>query len=162
AGVPAGALADRFDRRRLMLCSDLLGAVLALLVATLPAMPALIALAGLAMIVEAPFVSASRAVLPTLVGADGLARASAAMALDRSVGHAPGRLAGGPGAALVGARGVLLLKAASFLVSALLVARLPPAPASTARREPETGDHTRALDGFATLLASPALRSVTC
>src|SRR5262245_631092 len=34
ASVPAGGLADRLDRRRLMLASDLLGVGLALLVAT--------------------------------------------------------------------------------------------------------------------------------
>src|SRR6476620_3053488 len=55
ASVPAGGHADRLDRRRLMLISDLAGVALALLVATLPATPVLILLAGVAMIVEAPF-----------------------------------------------------------------------------------------------------------
>jgi len=103
-------------------------------------------------------VCSSDLVLPSLVEADELARVSALTVGARTVGYALGPLVGGAGAALVGAREVLLLNAASFLVSACLVVGLPRGGSGAPARRRAPG---RMRDGFQALLSSPALRGVT-
>jgi MFS family permease len=138
-GPVGGVLADRYDRRLLIIASDLLCAALMVALAGVVAFgmpvalaPLLAAAATLASAAHPPAVAAST---PRLVNAAGLQRANAA------------RAAIGQGAVVVGpALGALLLalsspavaifaNAATFLASAALVAAIPAGPAFRPARE---------------------------
>jgi MFS family permease len=121
----AGVLADRVDRRRLMIASDAAGALVSLALAPLVDVPvALVALVALGALVESPFAPASRAAIPNLIDAEQLAwangRISAAGALGFVLGPAfAAVLLAGPGA-----RGVFVASAITFTISAALVTSL--------------------------------------
>ena len=129
----AGWLADRRDRRRVMVGAELCtAAISAAFVLPLP-LPALVALVGLASLSEAPFAAASRAALPTLVPADRLDGANASLTRWRTLGFLAGPIVGGAGAAVAGAELVFLFNSVSSLVCAALVVRLAcPAVAAAA------------------------------
>jgi MFS family permease len=131
----AGRLADRLDRRRLMLTITVLQALaLAPLLAVhsraqLPILYAVIvAQASLATIFE----PAKNALLPTLLAPSQLVSANSLIALNGALG----RLAGGPLGGLLLAAGdlktIVIADALSFLVAAGLIWRLPPGPAVAA------------------------------
>src|SRR5829696_7167858 len=87
-GLFAGAYADRHDRRRIMLVSDTLRAVVILgmlLVAREEAIPALFALACLQAIVGTFFAPARMAMLPRVVPAEGLLAANSLSQATRMV-----------------------------------------------------------------------------
>ena len=120
-----GSLADRLDRRRLMIGSDITAAgvfgVLAVLIAT-DAPPALLVLtAGLGAICETPFVPASRAALPNLVDDDDLPWANGLLGQVAGLSFAVGPLVGGALAGFVSPSAAMMFNGASFVVSALLV-----------------------------------------
>ncbi|MDX6520350.1 MAG: hypothetical protein QOF08_955, partial [Gaiellales bacterium] len=75
----AGALGDRYDRRRVMIVSELAAAVFAaaMVVADSPAL--LVALAALVGLAEAPFMPASSAAVPNLVDDQRLAWANSTL-----------------------------------------------------------------------------------
>ena len=100
AGTPlAGWLADRRDRRRVMVGAELCTAAISVaFVLPLP-LPALVVLVGLASLSEAPFAAASRAALPTLVPRDHLDGANASLTRWRTLGYLAGPIVGGAGAA---------------------------------------------------------------
>lgn len=82
----AGALGDRFDRKRVMILSDLGGAVCFGAMALVHD-PALLLVGGfLAAIAESPFWSASGAAVPNLVQEKDLAWANALLAAGRNAG----------------------------------------------------------------------------
>jgi MFS family permease len=96
-----GAIADRFDRKRVMVVSDLLGVAAYLALTFLHGDPGvLLALAFVAAAVAQPFYWASGAAIPNLVGEDQLAWANSLVALGRNAGIMIGPAVGG---ALVGA-----------------------------------------------------------
>ncbi|RZU49258.1 putative MFS family arabinose efflux permease [Krasilnikovia cinnamomea] len=134
-GLPAGALVDRWHRRRVMITADLFrAAVLAVLVGlllsgilTLPMLVAAVLLVGVA---QCFFDSAAQAVIPTIVGRDknALAKVNGRYwALD-TAGRA---LVGPPLGSVTFALGRALPFAAdslSFVASAALLRLLPGAP----------------------------------
>lgn len=117
-----GVLGDRFDRRRVMIASDLAaGAAIACLALThTPAVMLAIALVSAA--AQAPFYSASTAAVPNLVGPADLAWANATMSMGRNAGQVAGPVMGGVLVGSLGPSAVFLLNAACFAVSAALVA----------------------------------------
>ena len=122
-GPVAGAIGDRFDRRRVMILAEVGAAAcwgLVAVVADVP--PLLVALACLASLFEALFVPASSAAIPNLAGDDHLAWANSLIAIGRYAGLTVGPLIGGLLFVAVGPRWVFVVNAASFLVSAALVA----------------------------------------
>jgi MFS family permease len=145
----AGVLADRLDRRRLLVavCAAQAAALLPLLWShRLPVVYAVIAVeAGLA----ALFDPAKNALLPTLVGPDALVSANSLVGLNQNLG----RLLGGPLGGLLLASGdlraIVAADAASFLLALLLIARLHPvrtaAPPVAGARGP--GDEVGAAAG---------------
>jgi hypothetical protein len=125
-----GAIADRFDRRRVMISADLIRAACLAVVAVLGAMDTL-ALWHLAVAVavfsigDALFLPASRALLPSLVGRDDLGRANALLSASRPItSRVVGPLLGGVAIGIGGAASGFALDSASFVLSALLLAFL--------------------------------------
>lgn len=98
----AGAIGDRFDRRRVMIVSDLAG------VAAFAAMAAardpgwLLALAFVSAVVETPFWMASGAAIPNLVGPEDLSWANGLITLGRNAGIMVGPALGGLLVATIG------------------------------------------------------------
>ncbi|MFG3133470.1 MFS transporter [Streptomyces tendae] len=124
-----GVIADRMSRSRLMALSDLLGAAaygcLAAMVLTehapLVAMCALAVVAGTA---TALFSPAMDGVLPTVVPADQLQQANGLLRVGINISLLLGLALSGLAVAVVGAGWALALNAASFVISAVLTARL--------------------------------------
>jgi MFS family permease len=117
----AGALGDRFDRRVVMIVSDLAGAAVFLVMALVHSPGLLLPLAFLSALAEAPFFTASAAAMPNLVSEEDLAWANGMVAVGRNSGIVLGPLIGGLAVASVGAGAVFAVNAASFVLSALLV-----------------------------------------
>ncbi|MEW2505069.1 MFS transporter [Amycolatopsis sp. NPDC047767] len=134
-GLVAGALVDRWDRRRTMWVADLWQALLLALAVVAGAVgalgiPALLALAFLLGVGELFFDVASQAYLPDLLGRDQtlLRRANGRL---RGASTAAGQFAGPPvGSFLFSLARTMpfLVDAVSFVASALLIRTLPPAP----------------------------------
>jgi len=126
-GPALGALADRFDQRRIMVACDLTQAVLYTAIALLsPSLPVLLGLVAAASVAATTFTPAGRSLLPELVGNDRVGQANARLAVGVNVGFAAGPALGGVLLSTAGLTPTLLLDVASFLVSAALVARLRP------------------------------------
>jgi MFS family permease len=121
-GPFAGILGDRFDRRTVMIWSDLAGAACfgAMAFASDPAI--LLGLAFVSAVVEAPFVSSSAAAIPNLVESeDDLGWANSLVQMGKFAGISVGPALGGILYERIGLGGALGLNAASFVVSAMLV-----------------------------------------
>ncbi|MCZ7542117.1 MAG: MFS transporter [Anaerolineae bacterium] len=120
----AGVLADRFDRRRLLIFSDLAraGVVLAYLLATGPeALWLIYALTVLQFSLSAIFWPAQSALIPSLVPHSDLVRANTLGSITWSMMLAVGAVLGGLVASLVGPVAALITDSATFVVSALFI-----------------------------------------
>jgi MFS family permease len=128
-GPLTGTVADRLDRRRVMLACELVqGALVVAIALWLPSLPLLLALVGLRAVAGQVFQPASRAAVPALVPEPDLERANAAVGVATNGGETLGPLVAAVALPLLDVRGVLLLDAASFAVSAALLALLPALP----------------------------------
>ena len=116
-----GWLGDSFDRRKVMIISDIGAAVFfaGLVFANEPWM--LIALAFLATAAEMPFLPASQAAIPNLAADEDLAWANGLVSQAFALGITVGPLIGGVLVGGVGASTAFGINAFSFLVSAALV-----------------------------------------
>nr|WP_277349803.1 MFS transporter [Planosporangium thailandense] len=131
-----GALADRYDRRRLMIVSDLgrFGAVAALTAMTVTgtaSLPGLMAVALVAGLFDGLFSPAFAGLVPLLVRPHLVPSANALVGFVRAAGGIVGPLLGGVLYAAAGPATVFGLNAASFLAAALLAGRASPAPPRT-------------------------------
>jgi MFS family permease len=124
-----GVLADRLDRRAVLVAGDLVRAILVIgliFVRDLPAVYALVFLLGTAQTVFNPTV---RAAFPGVVGGSDLTRANALISGTFSFSVMAGPALGGVLVASVGVEVAFLLDALTFLVSAALISTIPlPAP----------------------------------
>jgi len=156
-GPVAGALADRYDQRRLMVSCDLaqtaLYAVLAIL---LPGYAALIVLVGVASIFQTIFTPAGQAALPSMVAQDELGRANAWLGSAVNLQVAAGPLAGGLLVAFAGTRTALGVDALSFAASAACLARI--APLRAAVEQVRRGVLSATADGLRFVLGDPVAR----
>ncbi len=156
----AGSLGDRFDRRRVMIASDLAGAVCFGSLAFVRSPVALLTLAFLAAASESPFFSASSAAVPNLASPDDLNWANGTISLSGSLGHTGGAFLGGALVAVLGASAVFTLNAVSFVVSAALVASVHGRFAG--ERPEEHEDHHRGLRaGFRFVVHDRVLRTLS-
>lgn len=116
-----GWLGDTYDRRLVMIVSDVAAALvfLALVFADRPWM--LVALALLATVAEMPFLPASQAAIPNLASDEDLAWANGLVSQAFSLGITIGPLIGGVLVGAVGTGAAFGINAISFLASALLV-----------------------------------------
>jgi MFS family permease len=151
-----GALADRYDRRRLMIASDVVGAALFVALIFVHTPVVVVAVAFAASLSAVPFGTAASAAVPNLAPEGELSWANSLL----SSFAWSGRLAGfGVGGALLAATSVstvLVVNAASFLVSAALIASLHLRFA----QERELEEKVRAREGFRFIRADPLLRAL--
>jgi MFS family permease len=154
----AGALGDRYDRRAVMVYSDLLGTVCFVALAFCSAPLALLGVKAVAAIVAAPFLPAAAAAVPRMVPSKQLPHANSTVTAWGTAGTLVGPLLGGSGAALVGASWVFTANAISFAISALLVATLRGnfKPSGDRHRE-----HRGLGAGLRFLVRDPLLRPIT-
>ena len=127
-GPVAGVLADRFDRRKILILSDLLraGIVLGFLLVDSPErLWLLYLLTVLQFSVSAFFEPARAALVPALVEEDELLMANTLSSITWSAMLTLGGAIGGLTAALFGTRVSLIVDSASFLASAALVISIP-------------------------------------
>ncbi len=122
----AGLIVDRFDRRHLMILSDLVrAAVVALLVLAdyLESTVFVYTLIVLQVVVSAVFQPAQSASIPNVTSRSELLTANTLMAASWSVMLAIGAALGGVATALFGARIVFVIDAISYVVSAYFLYR---------------------------------------
>jgi MFS family permease len=125
-GPFAGALADRFDQRRLMaVCETGQAAVFAVLAFVLPPLPVLVACVLVSACFATAFLPAGRSAVPALVPDRDLGRANALLGTAFTIQLAVGPTVGGLAVELGGARIAFAVNAVTFLVSALILTRLP-------------------------------------
>jgi MFS family permease len=117
----SGWVADRFDRRRVMVCSELMGAAAYFAMVFLHAPWELLLGALGATVLGSPFRAASGAAIPNLVDWRDVPWANAQLATAFNIALVAGPLAGGAIVALAGAGAVFAVNAATFVVSALLI-----------------------------------------
>lgn len=151
----AGWIGDRFDRRRVLIGSDVAAAVVSLaMAATANNAPALVVLLGVSSIAQSPFEPASAAALPTLVPKADVPRANALIAATSSAGYLLGPLLGGA-VLSVGASPATLfaVDAGTFVTSAVLVILIG-RPFGRGRTE----EHPGALAGLRLIARERGLR----
>lgn len=139
-GITLGGLADRFERRRVMITCDLIRCGLVLAMA-LPGVPLalLVALLAVVTFVGAPFTAARAAIYPDLLPGEKYVVGTAVTLTTNQFAQVLGFAASGAVVALVGTRTSLLIDAATFAVSAAVVrsfVRRWPVMAARRRRGP--------------------------
>src|SRR5579862_9111827 len=143
AGPIAGVMLDRWDRKRIMICSDLVRAVIA--IAFLLGIPAgrtwlLYLLSGLLMFAS-PFFTAGRAsILPSIATRDELHTANSLTQLTQWTTVTIGSFLGGSSVTAFGYKIAFVFNAMSFLFSALCISRLRVAKGFRAERSGLTED----------------------
>jgi MFS family permease len=126
----AGAISDRWDRRAVLISCELVqGGLIAVIAVTLPSLPLLLLLVAIQSAVAAVFQPASRSAVPSVVPDADLERANAAIGFGTNGMDSAGPLAGAVLLAVLSVRELLLIDAATFVTSALLLATLPALPA---------------------------------
>jgi MFS family permease len=124
-GPLSGRLSDRHDRRRVMVLSEVAGAAGWLVVMLADSPATLVAAALVATAANAPFKAASGAAVPNLVGPGELTWANGTIATATNAALVAGPLVGGALVGVAGPRAVFGVNVASFLISAMVIARLP-------------------------------------
>jgi predicted MFS family arabinose efflux permease len=160
--IPAGVLADRSSRRRLMTGAELLRTasllvILALLLAGTLSLTALAAMGALGAVGTVAYSVAAPALLPALVPRPQLAAANRVLELARSAAYAAGPALGGALVGWLGAPPAYALALALSLLAAMALAGLPDgAPAAGPRR------HVLAevREGAGFVLSHPLLRPI--
>jgi MFS family permease len=163
-GVIAGAYADRLDRRRIMLASDTVRALLVLvfvIAGTVERLPILYVVAFLQAAVGTLFSPSRGALIPKVVSREGLMAANGLGQLSRMIGGLVGTGLTGVIFAVSGAAWpVFVLDAATFVASVLIVLRVDPAlgrvPAYPAGA-PRQGVRASAVEGLRIIGRSPTL-----
>ncbi len=153
----AGSLGDHFDRRRVMIASDLARAVCFASLAFVHSPASLLGLAFLAAAAASPFYSAAQASVPNLVGPEDVAWANGTVSMGMNVGYTLGPMLGGVLVAAVGAPTVFLLNAISFVASAGLVRVVR--GSFTGGRE-DAGAHRGMRAGFRFIARDAVLRRI--
>jgi MFS family permease len=133
--VHGGSVADRWDRRRLMIVADLARgvALLPIVVIGITGHVSIWALAPLGFVVAAAssyFVPASGAFLPTLVGRTSVQQANGLVSATNSAISVAGRALAALVLAVVSVGSFFVVNAASFFLSAALLTRVRSRPAA--------------------------------
>lgn len=142
AGPVAGVLLDRFDRRRIMIASDLVRAALAaafILTVEYPGTALLYLLSGLLMFASPFFTSGRSSIMPAIVRGQDLHAANSLSQTTQWTTLTVGAILAGTSVFHLGFRGAFIINAGSFLFSAWAVTRVTlPQGSFKALREPLT------------------------
>jgi MFS family permease len=159
-GPVAGAIADRVDRRRLMIACELgQAACYAAIAIWLPPYAGLLALVAVANLLARCFGPAASSSVPSLVPDEDLVGANAWLGTALNVQVAFGALLGGLLVAGVGFRWALAVDALSFIASALLLLRVSPLPAEPTDGPP-VGFVRTVTEGVGFVAGHPVARAV--
>ena len=137
-GVTLAGLADRLPRRAVMIACDVLRCAL-VLVMVLPQVPLAVNVALLAVVtlVSAPFTAARAALYPDIVPGEKYVVGTAVTLTTNQFAQVVGFAAGGAAVGLLGTRTSLIMDAATFAVSAVVVrCWVRPGRAPSARSAP--------------------------
>ncbi len=161
----AGVLVDRFDRKRLLIASDLLRAVVVLgflLVDSASDLWLIYLLTVIQFALSTVFEPGRSALLPSVCEPDDLIGANTLGSITWSVMLAAGAAIGGVVAGLVGPSTALVIDSITFLVSALLITQVRLRPAVDIPRA-DGMPHRRATfsDGLRYLLSNPDIALTT-
>ncbi|GAA3086584.1 MFS transporter [Streptosporangium carneum] len=162
-GLPAGALADRWDRRRTLTLTSVISA---LAVASVPlasatgllTTPHLFAVAAATSASFVFFDAAAFGALPALVGRDRIAQATSALMTCSTLIALVGPALAGVVVAAVGAPRAMSADALSYAAAALLLARLALPPSSP---QPRRRLRAEILDGIRHIRAHPVVGPLT-
>jgi MFS family permease len=168
AGPLAGVVLDRWDRRRIMMASDLLRAVIALgFVATTHYHQSwlLYLLSGLLMFCSPFFTSGRTSILPTITTREELHTANSLTQTTQWTTLTIGTMAAGFSAALFGLQWAFVLNSFSFLFSAWCVSQLEVKGSFRAQRRDMTEDRVvrpwhEYKEGLRYLRSSPLLLGI--
>jgi len=163
--IPLGTLVDRFDRRRVMIASNWISALLA---AAVPVLHLAGALRGWHVLVTAfllstfglPIYLARVAALPQIVAKDNIVTANSASMVLLGLSLMGGTALIGPVVDTLGLANSFSIYAAVLVVSALVLTRLE-LPARTGQERAEDGLGPRdLLQGISYVLSDPVVRAV--
>jgi MFS family permease len=159
-GPLSGTVSDRFNLKRVMVgCELFQGALVGIIALWLPSLPLLLVLVGLRSLAGQVFQPASRAAVPALVSDRDLKSANAAVGLGTNGGEMLGPLTAALLLGVVDVRGVLLVDAVTFVISAALLTFLPALPRHKTARS-HASFFTDAREGLRFVAASSLLRTV--
>jgi MFS family permease len=156
----SGWAADHFDRRRLMVRSELAAGLAYLCMMFVHAPGPLMAAALGATMLGAPFRAASAAAVPNLVAAEDVAWANALLGTAFNVALVAGPFLGGALIAASGARAVFAVNAVTFGISAALIAATRASFTSAAPRPAEGRERPNVMEGFRLLGHDRLLRGL--
>lgn len=150
-------LGDHFDRRGIMIVSEVAAGVCFVAMVFAPVPLPLLLVALLASVVASPFHSASAAAIPNLVDSQDLSWANSLVSSGRNLGMTLGPLLGGFLAATLGADSVFAFNAVSFLVSAAVLVTVK---GRFSGERPITGDYHGVQAGLVFLWRDRVLRTL--
>jgi signal transduction histidine kinase/predicted MFS family arabinose efflux permease len=159
-GLFLAGIADRRPRRTVMVCCDLVRAVLVAVMAA-PGVPlgALVALLFTATMFAPPFESARASITPDILPGEQYPLGTSVLQATLLAGQVAGAAGGGVTVAVLGVRPALVIDAATFAASAVLVGlgtRARPAAAAATGPSPLAGMR----DGFRVVFGDRALRTL--
>jgi MFS family permease len=158
-GLLLGPLLDRLERRSLMIAADAVRVVVFVALPFAPNAATVVGLAAVAGLATGFFRPAVYAGVPNLVPDEELPRANALLQGVENVSWAVGPLVGGVLTAAAGPSAAYAINAASFVVSIVLVVRIPPRLLQSERAL--SRGHWRDLrEGFSATLRSSSMRAV--
>jgi MFS family permease len=153
------ALADRWPRRRVLICCDIARAALVALLAV-PGMtwPVMLLVLLVASLLTPPFEAARSALMPDVLRGDRFVVATSVLVVSTYVAGVVGFVAGGALVQVISARNALLVNSATFAVSALLIwVYVTPRPSRPAAPRRSLGRET--ADGLRLVFGHRVLRS---
>ncbi len=157
-----GTLSDRVERKRLLLLCELgQGAIIGLIAWLALPLPFFLGLVGLRTVTGQLFGAASRSILPGLVEPADLETANAALGIGTTGLELVGPLLAALLLPFLDVSDLLLIDAATFLLSAMLLLNLPVLPSG--RRDPSQKGAflTEAKEGLGYIWHSPVIRWLT-
>ena len=160
-GVTLAWLADRYPRRAVMIACDVIRGVLVLVMA-IPRVPlaAMVALLFVVTLSGAPFNSARAAIFPDVLSGEMYVMGTAVTVTTYQFAQVIGFAVGGTLVAFFGTRTSLVIDAATFAASALIVrAWVQARPAAAAGTHHESSRLAGIFTGARLVLARPALRT---
>jgi MFS family permease len=161
-GLFLADVADRRSRRSVMIVCDVVRTVLVAAIAV-PGVPlgALVALLFAATMFAPPFESARAAITPDILQGERYALGTAVFQTTFLAGQTVGAVGGGFAVAFIGVRPALVIDAATFVLSGLLIGLgVRSRPAATTAEGVQPSPLARMRDGFGLLFGDRALRTL--